>query len=268
VASGGDGGDERDPAEGDSYWLAFKESKEEVGEALSEARRLIQENSEARDALAALIKAFEHRTTFAIQLDMILGAILRYNWNIVDRIKGEPEALAPAEKAAGDAASLAIWVNGLVHDLPSIFPSSPGVQNLDGTYRIPPVSRNDFRLDIVDMLGRIQQMATERAIIARNYPDRFGVGEGTRKWPKSKGTTPQQRKAARRFAIGHLALAVQKLTSGLNNDIVRALADALFPGDPDDEELVDKTLGEYRATAAKSGQAIADVRQMNLLWDV
>ena len=72
----------------------------------------------------------------------------------------------------------------------------------------------------------------------------------------------EQEKAARRFAIGHLADWIKTMDpkGRAHSKHVIALASALFPRD-DVPELDEKEVGEYRATAAKSGLS-------RELWDV
>jgi hypothetical protein len=92
-------------------------------------------------------------------------------------------------------------------------------------------------------------MATRRATVADNAPDVFGFINDGHISPKAWHA------AVRRFAIGHLALAIEELTGADNYDIVSALAVGLFPGDV----IGDKILKKYRATAEKSPRAIRDL---------
>ena len=208
----------------------MNEAHQEHTEARNEAFRLIEKDPNATRAWDFLIDFYDSRPHRQVELNLLLGFVMYYYWRILDRIAKEPLEQEPAETAAANAASLAVWVNKLILDLPSLF-NAP---------------RDTTRSEIVATLGLVQRMAENRATIALNAPDVFGFKHVQSPSPKVR------HKAARRFAIGHLALGIKELMGGLNNNIVRDLAGALFPGDADDGTLEDKTLGEYRATATKS----------------
>ena len=182
------------------------------------------------------MRCLNSRATFPFELDGLLGFVIHYYQSILERLKKEPLELQPAEKAAVEAASLIDWVDKLIRDLPSLLPPAQ-----------LPKDRHDVRMEMVTTLRTIQRMAENRAIISRDALEVFGCKS------VSRLSHPERLRAARRFAIGHLALGIEGLTGGRNSEIVCALAYALFGYG---ETLDGKTLDKYRATAAVSAKTI------------